>query len=98
MLQRRLENGRLVWPSDARRILREHLRRISQAELARQLHVSQSEVARWASGWTRPSTPEAFVALERVVGISLSAWTVESMQPCIRESDKVNQSAATAAQ
>jgi transcriptional regulator with XRE-family HTH domain len=97
---RALVGGRLVWRTEARRLLREHLARTSQAELARLVGVGQSDIARWASGQTRPSSPEAFVALERVVGIPTSAWTTGPyvMHPCIASPATLSESAATAAQ
>jgi len=81
-------DGALVWKTEARRLLRAHLATVTQAELARRVGCSQPEIARWAAGTARPSTPEALLALQVRASIPIEAWVQEPIviHSCIVES------------
>ena len=98
MLSRRLENGRLAWPSEGRRLLRERLLTISEASLAREIGVNRSQVSRWASGETEPLTSRVLCALRDKFRIPIESWhKPEVLRPCNETSVSLESTRTSAA-
>ena len=85
---RTLVNGRLLWLTEGRRLSRAHC--MNQhggcvAAMATAIGVHRSDLSRWLDGKTRPSTPEAFAALERI-GVPFRSWMASPVvQSCTPE-------------
>ncbi len=66
--------GRRVWDSDGRRLLRRILATMTAVELARLVRVSTQAISDLATGRTREPTLTNALALERA-GVPLRSWT-----------------------
>jgi DNA-binding transcriptional regulator YdaS (Cro superfamily) len=101
-LRKRSLDGRLLWQTEGRRLLRAICGEVHGDEiqpLADRIGVHRSDVSRWLAGITRPTSPEALAGCE-AIGIVLRAWIVSpvhNVQPCTDESAIVQSSAVDAA-
>lgn len=59
--------------TEGRKLLRELLGRVTQAEVAQAIGAKQQYVSNWARGGARPE-PQYREALQRVYGVPSNAW------------------------
>ena len=90
-MARYLEHGRFVHDSEGRRLLRVYLQTHSRHDLARYLAVHVSDISRWLSGKTQPTTALILLRLQ-AIGIPVESWC--NVQTCTAESVTIETSAA----
>lgn len=89
----------MLWRSEGQRLLREHLIKMSQAEVARLVGCGRSTVCMYANGQKAPQLWRERRAFELKLGIPGDSWDLPSNVTAVNTAPATSEeSAATAAQ